>query len=62
MTTIRFMRTAEVEFLTGLSRRNLIRKASAGTFPPRRLLSTRRYGWVAHEVEAWQAARLRQIS
>lgn len=40
------------------SRATLWRRVKAGTFPPPVKLGSRRNGWPADEIDAWQKARL----
>jgi prophage regulatory protein len=47
----------ELKVLTGLGETTLWRLEKAGDFPVKLKLSTRRVGWMRHEIEAWIQAR-----
>ncbi len=51
------LREPEVHRLTGLSRTTRWRLAKRGMFPAPRQISPGAIGWLAHEIDAWLAAR-----
>jgi len=53
------LRTSEVTRTAGLSRATLYRKMAAGTFPRSIPLTDTAVGWLASEVNAWIAERVR---
>ncbi|MEZ6028351.1 MAG: AlpA family phage regulatory protein [Hyphomonadaceae bacterium] len=57
MTTERFINTAEVCRMVGLSRQEIWRRRCNATFPQAVRLGSRRVGYSANEVEAWMIAR-----
>jgi prophage regulatory protein len=52
------LRRKEVERIVGLSRSELYRRVSAGTFPAPIALGVRSVGWLRHEVAAWLSDRV----
>ena len=54
---LRFIRSPEVQQLTGLSQTTLWRLEKAGTFPRRRRLTSRAVCWRLSEIEAWLSDR-----
>ncbi len=50
-------RLPDVIRLTGIGRTTIWRLEKAGTFPTRRLISTRSVGWFSAEIDAWIASR-----
>ena len=52
--TTRFLRRAEVERLTGLSRSTLYRLIACGRFPAPIKISPRSCRWPEDVIEAWQ--------
>jgi prophage regulatory protein len=54
----RFLRRAEVESLTGLSRSTIYDKIAAGEFPRPVRLTGGAVAWVESEIAAWQAERI----
>lgn len=55
---VRVLRRAEVEAVTGLLRSTLYEKITSGDFPRPITISSRRVGWLAHEVTAWVHQRI----
>ncbi len=53
----RFLRIAEVQKITGLSKGTLWRQERAGRFPKRRHLSQHAVGWLESEITAWVESR-----
>ncbi len=53
----RFIREAECEHITGLSRTTRWRLERKGQFPKRRAISENTRGWLASEIERWVAER-----
>jgi predicted DNA-binding transcriptional regulator AlpA len=51
---------AQVEKRVGLARETFQRMELRGEFPERLLLSPRRIGWLASEIEGWIVERARQ--
>lgn len=51
--TDRFLNIGEVVRITGLSKSEVYRRISAGTFPAQRRLSARKSVWSQAEVQAW---------
>jgi prophage regulatory protein len=56
----RFLRRAEVEHVTGLSRSTIYDKMAAGEFPKSIPISGGAVGWIESEIGAWQAKRIAQ--
>ena len=56
--TVRFINSREVAQRVGLSKTEIYRRISAGTFPQQVPLGTQRVAFVESEIEAWIAARL----
>jgi prophage regulatory protein len=52
------LRLPRVKNYTGLSRSEIYRRVSEGTFPKPVKLGERASAWPAHEVMAWVAARI----
>jgi len=53
--TNRILRLPQVLERTGLGRSTLYDKVNKGEFPKPINISTRRVGWLEHEVDAWIA-------
>lgn len=53
-----FIRLKEVQALTRLSRSEIYRRSSLGSFPQRVRLGEKSVAWVKAEVEAWMAERV----
>ena len=53
----RFIREAEVQRITGLSRTTRWRLEREGKFPSRRQLSDNAVAWLESEIRAWRASR-----
>lgn len=56
--TYTLLRLPQVKDCTGLSRSDIYRRISAGTFPKPVKLGERASAWPAHEVMAWVASRI----
>lgn len=54
----RFLRLADVEFLTGLRRASIYALGKAGTFPKAVHITGYSVAWRKSELEAWMAERL----
>lgn len=52
-TTRRFIKRQQVETITGMSRTEIYRRVSAGTFPKQITLSAKSVVWIESEVLAW---------
>jgi len=59
---LRIIRLPEVIKRTGLPRASIYQQMALGIFPKPIALSTRSRGWIASEVDAWIAARIRARS
>ena len=53
----RFLRIAEVQKITGLSKGTLWRQERTGRFPKRRSIGMHAVGWLESEVMAWLQSR-----
>ena len=54
-----FIRLHEVEARTGLKKCQIYASQRAGTFPQCLKLGARSSGWIASEIDAWIAERIR---
>lgn len=55
----RFIRLKEVKKICGLSRTTLYQKIKKGEFPESYALGVRAIGWLASDVDAWIASRVK---
>lgn len=58
MSDFRFIRLSEVKDRTGLSKTEIYRRITEGTFPRPIPLGKRSVGWRSDELDAWFAERI----
>ncbi|HEX3940618.1 MAG TPA: AlpA family transcriptional regulator [Acidobacteriaceae bacterium] len=57
--TVEILRRPQVEARTGLSRSTIYQRMKDGTFPTPISLGSKAVGWLANEIDAWLAERVR---
>ena len=51
----KFLRRAQIEELTGLSRSTIYERVKAGSFPKPIKIGNRAVAWLQSEIDAWQS-------
>jgi prophage regulatory protein len=59
---MKILKATEVALMTNLSRVTIWRLENKGKFPQRIKISTKRVGWLEHEVTKWIEKRPRVVS